>query len=113
MRKIKDTPIQGHAAKRRAGELRQARELVKRAETRKRKAKLSRPYSMVPAEKSDGVRVTLKVPEAARIAGCGERSIRNGIADGTIPHLRFGRNIVIPYASFVRWIEESAVARTA
>jgi excisionase family DNA binding protein len=50
-------------------------------------------------------RITLKVPEAALIAGCGERSIRDGISAGAIPHLRFGRNIVIPKAAFLRWLE--------
>lgn len=51
--------------------------------------------------------MTLKVPEAAQIAGCGERAIRNGIDDGSIPHLRFGRNIVIPRSAFIRWLDSA------
>jgi excisionase family DNA binding protein len=62
--------------------------------------------------KSTGVRVTMKVPEAARIAGCGERAIRNGIEEGTIPHLKFGRNIVIPRSTFLAWLESAAVQAT-
>ncbi len=55
------------------------------------------------------VRVTLTVREAARIAGCGERTIRRGIANGTIPHLRWGRNILIPKESFLRCLEATAM----
>lgn len=52
-------------------------------------------------------RVTLKVGEAALIAGCGERKLRELIAAGHIPHLRFGRNIRISRAAFLRWIENA------
>jgi excisionase family DNA binding protein len=51
------------------------------------------------------LRAVYKVPEAAKVAGCGERAIRNGIADGNIPHVRFGRNIVIPKTSFHKWLD--------
>lgn len=51
------------------------------------------------------VRITLKVSEAADLAGCGERSIRNGIAAGIIPHIKFGRNIVIPKTAFLRCLD--------
>jgi excisionase family DNA binding protein len=54
---------------------------------------------------ADAERATFKVPEAARVAGCGDRAIRNGIADGRIPHLKFGRNILIPKAAFFRWLD--------
>ena len=38
-----------------------------------------------------------KVPEAARVAGVGERSIRNGIDEGPHSHdLKFGRNLGFP-----------------
>src|SRR5579871_1778465 len=53
----------------------------------------------------DTVRATYKVPEAARVAGSGERAIRNGIAAGIIPHLRFGKNILIPKAAFHKWLD--------
>jgi excisionase family DNA binding protein len=58
-------------------------------------------------KESDGVRATLKVHEAAQIAGTGSRAIRNGIADGTIPHIKFGRNIVIPRSAFLRFLDNA------
>jgi excisionase family DNA binding protein len=51
-----------------------------------------------------GKRATLKVPEAAEIAGTGQSAIRNAIAEGRIPHLRFGRNILIPREPFLKWL---------
>jgi excisionase family DNA binding protein len=56
-------------------------------------------------------RITIKVPEAASIAGAGERSIRDLIAAGKIPHIRFGRNIVIPKAAFLRWLDSAGELR--
>jgi excisionase family DNA binding protein len=53
----------------------------------------------------ENVRQTLRVSEAARIAGSGERAIRLGVASGTIPHIRFGRNIVIPKRAFQLWLD--------
>jgi excisionase family DNA binding protein len=58
-------------------------------------------------EAPDGVRVTLNVREAAQISGYGERTIRKGIKAGLIPHLGLGRNIVIPRAAFLRWIDSA------
>ncbi len=49
--------------------------------------------------------ITLKVPEAARIARVGTAAIRNGVRSGEIPHLRFGRNILIPRSAFMRWLD--------
>jgi excisionase family DNA binding protein len=52
--------------------------------------------------------VTLKIPEAAQIAGCGVMAIRKRIGTGEIPHLRLGKNIIrIPRAAFLRWIESA------
>ncbi len=51
------------------------------------------------------IRATYKVREAARIAGCGERAIRNGLASNRIPHLRLGRNILIPRNAFHLWLD--------
>lgn len=51
------------------------------------------------------IRVTIKIPEAALLAGAGERSIRDGVRAGIIPHLKFGRNIVIPKSAFLRWLD--------
>jgi excisionase family DNA binding protein len=55
-------------------------------------------------------RITLKIPEAAQIVGCGIRAIRNGIGAGDIPHIRLGKNIVIPRAAFLKWIESSGTS---
>lgn len=54
--------------------------------------------------RKESIRVTYKVSEAARVAGVGEPAIRKGIADGRIPHIKFGRNIVIPKSAFHRWL---------
>jgi len=48
---------------------------------------------------------TYKVPDAARVARVGTAAIRKGIHAGTIPHLRFGRNILIPRVAFHRWLD--------
>ena len=56
-------------------------------------------------KKSHEDRATYKVPEAARVAGVGSLSIYKGIAAGTIPHIRFGRNILIPKHAFHEWLD--------
>ena len=56
-------------------------------------------------KKNDDVRATYKVPEAARVAGTGEVAIRMGIKQGLIPHIRFGRNILIPKTAFHRFLD--------
>jgi excisionase family DNA binding protein len=61
--------------------------------------------------KNDKTRVTLRIPEAARLAGVGARSIYLGVAAGAIPHIRFGRKILIPKAAFLRWIESGGQER--
>jgi excisionase family DNA binding protein len=66
----------------------------------------------MPQAKTENASATLKVLEAAQIAGCGERAIRNGVADGSIPHLRFGRNIRIPRSAFLRWIDNAGRTTT-
>ena len=54
---------------------------------------------------------TYKVPQAARVAGVGSAAIRRGVAEGTIPHIRFGRNILIPKSAFHRWLDSCGGAR--
>jgi excisionase family DNA binding protein len=54
---------------------------------------------------SNEPRATYKVREAACVAGVGDAAIRRGIAQGRIPHLRFGRNILIPKTAFHRWLD--------
>jgi excisionase family DNA binding protein len=53
---------------------------------------------------------TIRVREAARMVPCGERAIRNGIEEGVIPHIRFGRNIRIPRSAFLRWIDSAGTS---
>jgi excisionase family DNA binding protein len=53
---------------------------------------------------------TLKVPEAARIARVGTAAIYKGVKEGTIPHLPFGRTIIIPRAAFMRFLESCGEA---
>jgi excisionase family DNA binding protein len=51
--------------------------------------------------------LTLDVGEAALLARCGENAIRLLLANGSIPHIRFGargRTIRIPRAAFVCWL---------
>lgn len=50
-------------------------------------------------------RATYKVVEAARVAGVGGAAIRRGIAEGSIPHIKFGRNILIPRRAFHAWLD--------
>ena len=45
---------------------------------------------------------TLRVAEAAGELGVGERAIRDGVARGEIPHVRFGRLLRVPRW----WIDE-------
>jgi excisionase family DNA binding protein len=49
---------------------------------------------------------TYKVPEAARIARVGSQAIRKGIKAGRIPHVKFGRSILIPKSAFLRWLDQ-------
>lgn len=65
-------------------------------------------HKPTPAE-----RAVYKVAEAAKMAGVGERSIRRGIEDNSIPHLRFGRNIVIPKAAFHAWLDSCGTSGQA
>jgi excisionase family DNA binding protein len=52
----------------------------------------------------DAKPIMLKVPEAAKLARVGSAAIRRGIADGRIPYVRFGRNILLPRATFLQWL---------
>ena len=61
--------------------------------------------------RNESEKATFKVPEAAKFAGCGSSAIRRGIAEGRIPHIRFGRNILIPKVAFIRWLESCGEAR--
>ena len=64
----------------------------------------------IPASMDSAV---LKVPEAARIARVGPRSIRDGIRNNIIPHIYFGRNLVIPRIAFLNWLNSCGERKTA
>ncbi len=55
---------------------------------------------------------TYKVEEAARVARVGSAAIRKGVKAGNIPHIRSGRNILIPKNAFHQWLD-SCGGRTA
>jgi excisionase family DNA binding protein len=52
-------------------------------------------------------RLTLKVAEAAILAGRGKKAIRDLVAQGSIPSLPGGRNIRIPRSAFLRWLDNA------
>ena len=60
---------------------------------------------MQQAEQISDEPVMLKVWEASKLARVGTAAIRSGIASGRIPHLKFGRNILIPRLAFLRWMD--------
>ena len=60
--------------------------------------------------KSAETRGTLRVKEAAALAGCGERAIRDGVKAGKIPTLKLNRNILIPRASFQRLVDSGTLS---
>jgi excisionase family DNA binding protein len=45
-----------------------------------------------------------KIRQAAKVAQVGTAAIYRGVAEGRIPHLRFGKTIVIPRTAFLDWL---------
>ena len=56
----------------------------------------------MPSEK-----LTLTVPEAARVLGIGKNLAYDAVARGEIPSIRIGRRILVPVASLVQLLEKS------
>lgn len=81
-------------------------------ETKKKKKKQI-PISDAKRRAAARERLTYKVSEAARVAGVGEKAIRDGIKAGTIPSLPFGRLITIPKNAFHRFLDECGWKKTA
>lgn len=48
------------------------------------------------------VRLTLTVPEAARVLGIGRNACYERIHEGTLPAIRLGRRLVVPKAGLER-----------
>lgn len=51
-------------------------------------------------------RLTLTIPEAAKLLGIGRANCYECVRQGSIPSLRFGRRIVIPRAALMRKLAE-------
>lgn len=45
-----------------------------------------------------------KIRQPAKVAQVGTAAICRGVAEGRIPHLRFGKTIVIPRTAFLDWL---------
>lgn len=56
----------------------------------------------------DAPRMVLSVPEAAEELGVDKSTVYRLAANGTLPHVRIGRRIVIPREALARWLAESA-----
>jgi excisionase family DNA binding protein len=67
--------------------------------------KVVRMKRVVRKQKPTAERVTLQVPEVAKLLGTGQRSVRRKIDEGIIPHIKFGRKILVPKVALQRWIE--------
>ena len=48
---------------------------------------------------------TLTVRGAAKVLGIGVASAYRAIDDGTLPHLKIGRRIIVPRAALDKWLE--------
>ena len=69
----------------------------------KQRGQAARPSKTRPNHQS----LTIKVPEAARLAGCSPRAIRKAVTEGRIPVIPLGRVILISRPVFLRWLETS------
>jgi len=50
-------------------------------------------------------RLTVSVPEAAKMLGISKNSAYNAVARGSVPSLRIGKRIVVPLAALRRILE--------
>ena len=55
-------------------------------------------------------RKSYTVKEAAKIAGFGVVAMYKGIREGTVPHIRMGRRIMIPRTALDRWLDTAGGA---
>ena len=61
-----------------------------------------------PAAASPEPRPTLNVAEAAELLGVSSWLVLQQVAQGNLPHKRFGRRILIPRARFLAWLDEQS-----
>ena len=52
-------------------------------------------------------KLTLTVDEAAQLLGIGRGLASSMIREGRLPHLRFGKRIVVPRKALERFLEET------
>lgn len=64
-------------------------------------------------QKGKELRLTLTVPEVAKLLRLNNIKIYELVRAGKIPHFRDGNRIVIPITSFVEWLDQSAWDKTA
>lgn len=50
-------------------------------------------------------RLTVSVPEAAKLLGIARNSAYNAVHEGRIPSLRIGKRIVVPRAALEKFLE--------
>ncbi len=50
-------------------------------------------------------KLTYTVLETAKLLGVGKNSVYEGVANGTIPAIRFGGRWIIPKFALHRWLE--------
>ena len=63
-----------------------------------------------PATQSPEPRPTLNVAEAAELLGVSSWLVLQQVAQGNLPHKRFGRRILIPRARFLAWLDEQSTS---
>jgi excisionase family DNA binding protein len=67
-----------------------------------------------PTQAPDRARPTIDVAEAAALLGVSPWLVLQQIAQGNLPHKRFGRRILVPRARFLACVDEGArVSRVA
>lgn len=59
-----------------------------------------------PAAPNPEPRPTLNVAEAAEFLGVSSRLVLQQVAQGNLPHKRFGRRILIPRGRLLAWLDE-------
>jgi excisionase family DNA binding protein len=58
-------------------------------------------------------RLTVSVPEAAKLLGIARNSAYNAVHEGHIPHLKIGKRIVVPRVALERLLECRQQGQTA
>lgn len=64
------------------------------------------PLAKTPTHAHNHPRLTLRPREAARVLGVCERTLRNLMRSGAIPHIRLERTVLIPVADLEAFIAD-------